>query len=190
MPRSASAQPLSLLLTLTFLCGCTTIEVSNDYNRSQDFSVYQTFSFISDNPLIMSDVTALATNPNLQQRLMNASKQALVGKGLRFVERASDADFVVSFTLGARDKLRENNYPDAFRGGYYGGWSEPYHRAVDVRVYTEGTLAIDLFDSAHKGPVWHGWATRTLSLEDRKNSETLIAEVVTSILNDFPPPKR
>ena len=53
--------------------------------------------------------------------------------------------------------------------------------------YTEGTLAIDVFDGKTHVAVWHGWATRRIG--DSTDRAKLVDEVVGAILAKFPPPR-
>ena len=82
-------------------------------------------------------------------------------KGYRFVERADRADFTFAYTVGTRDK-----------------------------AYTEGGLAIDVFDRRRESPVWHGVASKRLSrskLEDTAGNTETINSAVEKILAIFPP---
>ena len=63
-----------------------------------------------------------------------------------------------------------------------------YWPNVDVEMYTEGMLAIDIFDNASREPVWHGWARKRILGADVANPETAINAAVSAILEDFPPP--
>jgi hypothetical protein len=106
-------------------------------------------------------------------------------RGYGFEADVENADFAVAFTLGTREQIRVNAYPDQVRETWT--WGGPVPQAADVRNYTEGTLSIDLFDVRLRRPVWHGWATRTISYADRTNPSPVIAEVVEAILAQFPP---
>ena len=166
--------------------GCSSLDVHSDFNESFDFSTYQSFGFISDKPLLFAETAPV--NPLFEGRLLRATRDALESKGYRFVDDREQADFVVSFTIGARDKIKVTSYPTTYRG--YSrrlGWGGAYYNEVDVRNYTEGTLAIDLFDVQQRSPVWHGWAVKTISARDRSNPTQAINEAVTAILADFPP---
>jgi hypothetical protein len=165
------------------LAGCSTVSVNSDYDRGTDFSQYRTFSFISDSPLLMSET--LPVSPLFEGRAIRAIQTALVAKGYRYVDDRAQADFVVSFTLGARDQIRVTSYPSTYRGNWR--WGGVYHQDVDVRNYTEGTLAIDLFDVEDKSPFWHGWAVKSITRSDYSNPTPVINKVVESILADFPP---
>ena len=177
--------PLMGLLAVVLTAGCSSTRVNSDFNESADFSSYRTWAFMSETPLLIAE--AASVNPLVQGRVMNATRAALTAKGYAFVENRQRADFVVSFTLGARDKIRVTSYPTAYRSPGRWGWGAAYHSDVDVRKYVEGTLAIDVFDVKQKRPVWHGWAVRTISAADRRNPAPVINETVAAILDEFPP---
>ena len=165
--------------------GCSSLDVQTDFTESFDFSTYRSFSFISDEPLLFSETAPV--HPLFEERLVRATRDALELKGYQFVEDREQADFVVSFTIGARDQLQVSS-STTYRGFSPGvGREDRYDEQVEVRNYAEGTLAIDLFDVAQRNAVWHGWVTRTISLQDRRNSASLIGETVAAILADFPP---
>ena len=164
---------------------CSSMTVESDFNRDADFASYKTFAFISDNPVLIAG--NVPVNPLFEGRAMNAAQAELTRKGFQFVSDRETADFVVSFTLGARDKIRVTNYPSSYHGPARWQWGAPYYSEVDVRNYTEGTLAIDIFDVRQRGPVWHGWAVKTISDADRRNPTPVINEVVSAILANFPP---
>ncbi|MCZ6855540.1 MAG: DUF4136 domain-containing protein [Gammaproteobacteria bacterium] len=167
-----------------FLFGCaSSARVQTDFNPSADFSTYRSFSFISDKPLL---VASIGLSPLLEGRLINATRGELTSKGYRFVANREMADFVVSFTMGARDKIRVTSYPSNYRGYNQWGWGTSYYNEVNVRNYTEGTLSIDVFDVKRRNPVWHGWAVKTISTQDRRNPTPVINEVVAAIFADFP----
>ena len=175
---------LLLIAGTGFLFGCaSSAKVQTDFNPSADFSNYRSFSFISDKPLL---VTAAGVSPLLQGRLINATRGELASKGYRFVANPEAADFVVSFTMGARDKIKVTSYPTPYRGYGSWGWGVGYYNDVDVHNYTEGTLSIDIFDVKRRNPVWHGWAVKTISTSDRRNPTPVINEIVAAIFTEFP----
>lgn len=167
------------------MSGCSSLDVQTDFNESFDFSTYQSFSFISDDPLIFAETAPV--HPLFEERLLRATRDALELKGYQFVDDREQADFVVSFTLGALDKLQVSS-STTYRGFSPGvGREDRYDEEVDVRNYTEGTLGIDLFDVEMRSPVWHGWATKTISQQDRRNGESVTRDIVAAILFSFPP---
>jgi hypothetical protein len=154
------------------LAACSTIHVTSDYDPSAQFSAFRTFTLI-ERPHVFTE------NPLVVQRTYDAIKAELSRKGFTYVSNLLQADFAVDFTVGARDRL---DVRDPTFGGS-GGWGNQ----VDVRLYREGTLAIDVFDARSRRPVWHGAAEKKLSKYDIEHSTELIRDTVTAVLAEFPP---
>ena len=182
-------------VSLLLLGGCaSTFEASHDHDANHDFSNYQTFAWISKNPMKVGP-SVQSPNPLLQPRIMSAVEAELEGKGFRKVDAPKNADFVVSFTVGSREKIRVDSYPTmsvGVAGGYpaHWGWGAAYHCCAtdtQVRQYTKGILAIDVFDVEDRRPVWHGVAQKTITESDRENAQETINAAVDAILIGFPP---
>jgi hypothetical protein len=189
--RSAFAVAVLAMIS----CSSPGIESFHDYNPNINFARYQTWSFISTNPMIVS-TAAGAVNPLLEGRIMRAVRADLAGKGFRYADNPEGADFVVSFTVGSREQIKVDQYPASYQVGYsryhrygYGGYGYgmSYGTETRVRQYTEGQLAVDVFDVTTRSPAFHGSATKRISDSDRENPEALIASVVTEALTGFPP---
>jgi hypothetical protein len=169
-------------------------KATHDHDSGHDFSKYQTFAWISENPMKVGP-TIQTPNPLLQPRIMNAVEDALRAKGYQLADKAEFADFVLSFTVGSREKIDVQSYPTMSMGysmGYpsHWRWGAAYHCCASdtqVRQYTKGILAIDVFDVKERRPVWHGSASKTISEKDRKDIETTVRAAVDAILGGFPP---
>ena len=185
----------ALLAATLALSGCATgFKAMYDHDASHDFAGYQEFAWIADNPMkVGQGVTTV--NPLLEPRIMAAMESALEAKGFRKVDAPRDADFVLSFTIGARDKVRVDSYPSmtvGYSAGYpsHWRWGAAYHCCASdtrVREYTQGILAVDVFDVAEKRPVWHGVASKNISESDRKKLDETIRAAVDAIVAGFPP---
>ena len=120
------------------------------------------------------------------RRIREAIERDLAAKGFELVAANEDADVALSFTVGARDMISIDDYPPFYRGEW--SWRTPYYWPnVDVAMYTEGMLAIDVFENATREPVWHGWARKSIVGSDIRDPESTINDAVTAILEDFPP---
>ena len=180
-----------LAVALLALAGCSSTPPIVDYDSSVNFNSYRTYAFISEHPLMFDEGTA-GGSPMLEGRLMRTTDKVLQSKGFLKADDPESADFTVGFTVGARDKLKVNSYPEPYRP-YYGawGWGAPYHAGarsnVDVQQYTEGRLAIDIYDVAGHKPAWHAAATKRITDAMRRNPDESVSEAVNSILAGFPP---
>jgi len=189
------ASHFGVVLILALLGACaTTFQATFDHDSSNNFSNYQTFAWISKNPMRIGQGSA-TPNPLLEPRIMSALEKALVAKGYRLVADSTSADFVVSFTIGSREDIKVDSYPSMAGGvGYgrpghwrWGGAYYGYGTETTVRQYTKGMLAVDIFDVNDRRPVWHGVASKTVNDSDRENMQETIDAAVDAIVAGFPP---
>lgn len=129
-----------------------------------------------------------APKKTLQPAVMASIRSNLEAQGYRYLADAAAADFLLSFTVGSREKFGPDAYPSEYSGtGGRGGWATAFYGGSAGAAYTQGVLAIDVFDSTDRRPVWHGVAGKRINEEDRENMAAVINEVVASILDNFPP---
>ncbi|MFB3104454.1 MAG: DUF4136 domain-containing protein [Pseudomonadales bacterium] len=183
---------LSILAMLTISACATTLTSTVDTADHANLNGFKTYALIDDGRLFNSSTQAPeVVNPLNEQRTRTAITEELERKGYQQASLAQ-ADFVVAFTLGARDRVRVQNYYDDLGYGYYGyhsgfsrfgrGFGGFGRNSVSVRTFTEGTLVVDIF--SNKEAIWHGSATKRLSREG--STRQLIDEAVTTLLAQFP----
>ncbi len=181
----------ALLSTLLVLAACSSspsIRSDFDYNHEIDFTQYRTYAFISDHPMAVSQAQG-AVSPLLEGRIMESIRIAMNAKGYNEVKDAESADVAIGFTIGTRDQIKVDSYPASYsagfaRRGYYYGYgmgTETY-----VRQYTEGQLAIDVFDVRSHTPAFHGIASKRISESDRKDQQPVLNAVAAQALAAFP----
>lgn len=186
--RTLTALTVGLTLALGGCSSSSPIESAYDYNRQVDFTGYRTYAFISENPMSVSQAQG-AVNPMLQGRLMESIRIAMNAKGYSEVQDVEAADMAIGFTVGSRDQIKVDTYPSSFqtgysRRGYYYGYN--YGTETRVRQYTEGQLAVDVFDVASHTPAFHGVASKKISDSDRKNQQEVLNAIATEALSGFP----
>ena len=178
-----------LVLGTLVLSGCATIRTGSHQDESAAFSDYSTFAWIADNPLILGAGDEPPISPLSQKKIVQAIEKELAQKGFIHTEDPNEADFVVSYTVGTRERIDETSYPVAYIGTW--GWHMYgryyYQTEVAHRTYTEGTLGIDVFDGKTKQPVWHGWASKSVTSADREDPSPAIQKAVAAIIKRFPP---
>jgi hypothetical protein len=195
MHKHAMLALAAATMTLGLAACSTTGRIVTDFDREQNFTTYQTFSWADDNP--MTVVGARVIPKTLEPRFARAIRAQLEAKGYRYVEDVTKADFAVSFTIGTRDGTDIVESPDLFWTnrpnwrwglGYYPMLMPPMPMTrTEVREYTEGTLAIDIYDVQRRSPVWHGAVTRQLTRKQLRGEPGDIEGGVTRILAGFPP---
>lgn len=179
---------LALLLGALTLSSCVSIRADSDYYAAADFSHYQRYTWVGDMPFLVPAGYDIAVSPLNQRRIKDAIESELAAKGFTLAEDSNRADFAVSVTVGARDRITVETYPLRYRGSW--GWRRfgfYYGPQVDTLAYREGILAIDVFDQATNQPVWHGWVEKRITNSDRADAAEQIRAAVKAILRDFPP---
>ncbi len=178
-----------VLLLGALLSACATVRSGAHHDKSVSFDNYQSFAWIAENPLIIGGGHRETISPLTRKMIVQSIENELVRKGFLYVENREQADFVVAYTVGTREKIDSTSYPSAYGGAW--GWhmygQYYYQTEVVHRTYTEGTLGIDIFDGKSKEPVWHGWASKSVTSADRSDPSPAIEEAVAAIIKRFPP---
>jgi len=169
---------------LSVAVACSTLRVSTDYDQTFSFAGHDTFTWVSDHPMVAHspDVSPLA-----EGRLQRAIIEAMQHNGIRYVDKPADAALLVGFSLGSKEKIVVT--PTSYTGAYWYRypWVGSYYQNLDVRQYAVGQLTIDIFDTEGKRPVWHGSAQKAMDINDDQKGEGMARNAVSKILAGFPP---
>ena len=172
-------RPMLAAAAFVLLAACTSLRVSSDYDHRASFSNYHTYAW-------MPREHARSQNPLAIRHAQEAIDAEMQRKGYSLTADLKDADFVVDFTLAAKERLDVLAYPVAYRGPW--NWGRGYYGdQVDIRTYREGSLVIDIFDGHSHQPVWTGKATKELSQADLEHSREPVQAATSAVLAGFPP---
>jgi hypothetical protein len=161
-------------LVLGFLLAVTAhaqkIEV--EFDQNVQFSQFKTFAIRegklnSKDPSLNSDL--------VKKRIDGDIQKYFEAKGLELVAEGKP-DLTVRYTLGATRSVTREAHP--------AGWRGMGTRVVRV-PHTEGTLVIDLRDSATKSLVW-----RAIAREEKSNASQVQAkldDMVRKAIEKYPP---
>ena len=168
---------LFYLTVSLIISSCSSIRVVADYDRSVDFSSYNSFGFFKEgiNKVKISNLD--------KRRILNAIENELISKGLK---KSDNPDLLVNIITKERKEV--NIYNQNFgMWGWGWSWGPTFGlNQTNISNSTSGTLFIDLIDNNKKELVWQGIGDGYLSTRmDRKNER--IIEFVTSILEKYPP---
>jgi hypothetical protein len=179
------------ILALASLAGCATApNVRVDYDRAVDFERYKTFAFASPLGTDRGGYQSLVS-----QHLKAAAQRELEVRGLRLDNAAPQ--LLVNFNAVLSEKLRVSTAPTTsvsvgvgrgyygYRAGMYGSWPL-YADRTTVEPYNEGTLNIDLADTARKQLVWEGVVSGTVTQTTLDNLQPAIDKAVTAAFAKFP----
>jgi len=173
-----------MLLTVSCVSNTNIAKVYFDKNMDVDTKGYQTFAWLTDDKIL---TPADDFNPVMKVRVDKSIEQAFIIKGYTLISDPEKADFTISYTVGSRDKITVNNYPVFYDIRF--GWGRGFfgsHSMITppVRQYTEGKLAIDVYDVESHQPAWHGWSVKRLTKADKKSSDH-INDVVSRVIEQF-----
>jgi hypothetical protein len=175
------------------LAGCASgFKATYDSDPGHDFSVYKTYAWISENPMIVGP-TNRVPNPLLEPRIMAAIENGMTVRGYTLVADPETADFALSFTVGSREEIKVNSYPASYATYGYPrgwGWGGAYYgmpTETEVRQYQKGMLALDVFDVKERRPVFHSVATKSITDSDRKKMDETVQAAVDAVIAAFPP---
>ncbi|WOJ93739.1 DUF4136 domain-containing protein [Congregibacter variabilis] len=185
------SQKIILFLGVSLaLVGCASFDTHSDFDPQITFSDYQYFTWAEDRQWVQARNVGdhIISALNLQ-RIENAIVNELMSKGFQKADRREQADFLIAFTVGVRDKLDIDRYPVAYQERWVRHW--PYYwDSVTVHSYAEGTLAIDVYDRVSGRPAWHGIASKRITNADTEHATESISAAVNAILRKFPPSKQ
>lgn len=183
---------LTIIVLLSVVSGCAThpVQVGFDKNNKIDTSHYKTFAWLNEAKIL---APAIDFNPVMKVRVDDAIEAVFISKGYQIISDPEKADFAISYTVGNRDKIKSYNYPSTYSSRFY--WGTRYHRghynnlmvSTDTKIiqYTEGKLAIDVYDVKLHQPAWHGWAIKRLTLQDKEMPSASIKAIVKQVVSQF-----
>jgi hypothetical protein len=172
--KSRVSFPLLLVILLGALNFARAVDVKTDYDHQADFTRYKTYSWAK----------AEAPDSLWDERVKAAIDRELTSKGLTQVPGGGDLSVVAVGTTHQKPTLE--TFYDGFDGWRWGGFGMA---TTTVENYTEGTLIVDIFDSATKKLLWRGSASDVLSGKADKDV-TKMDKAVQKMFEHFPPRPR
>lgn len=177
---------INALVLLSVGCASNSEKTYFDKNTNINTVNYKTFSWLTKEKIMGS---TFDTNPVMIARVSKSIEQAFITKGYNLVDDAEKSDFTISYTIGSRVKTNIHTYPASYNNTL--GWRRGYYdlsssgTETNIRQYTEGKLAIDVYDVKTQQPVWHGWATKRITSKQNEAPLKVINGIVTSVVDTF-----
>jgi hypothetical protein len=173
-----------VLISISALTSCsnTQTKINFDVNPNVNINEAKTFAWLKESKAIHLSV---GFNPIIQIRIEEAIESEMLLKGYKIISDPNLADIALTYSVGSREKINVESFPSHYQGGF--GWGRRYYGGymateTHVRKYTQGELAIDVYEVQSKQPAWHGWATRKITNNDKENMENLIQTIVSQTL--------
>ncbi len=177
-----------VLVIVTWVVGCSGIQVSQDYDLSTSFSGLKTYDWKSKTQEPTNDVRL--DNPLLDARIRAAVDRTLKDMGYQRVSQETP-DFYVAYKYTLQRRIGTDNVRTGVgfgfgRGGSFGGIG--IGSGYDVTEYDEGLLVIDMIHAGNGDLLWRGIGTRREQQHSDPEKRTKsVNETVDKILAQFPP---
>lgn len=140
----------------------TAPSISSDTAPGTNFANYRTYEWVEIAP-------GAGMNPVALERMRRGIEAAMVAKGYT---PAKPGDLTLIMTVGGKERV------DVHSWGRFG-------QNVDTYRYTEGKLALDVFDTRTARPIWHGEATQ--NIDPGRTDAAQIDAAVAGVMAQLPP---
>ena len=155
---------------------CSSKNVNIDFDDSYSFAGKSTYAWLERAP------ERPESGDQVDRRVRRSVDTNLADRGFRLVP-IEQAELIVAYQASAADQRVYDTY------GYgTGRWTGYEDTTTTERVYTEGSLTIDMFDADKKELIWRGNAVETIdpgaSPDDR---DELVGKAVSDLFDKFPP---
>lgn len=159
-------------IPLLSLVACVAVaqQVSVNYNHSQDFSQYHTYTWGGNNAnQIQNSILAQAAQQDIDT--------ALQDKGLQKVEESQNPDLIVTANGGMK---QETSWSAWGMRGIGGGMGE-----ITPEQNVVGTLIVDVYDAKGQMLLWRGMAQDALSDKGNKNQQK-VSKAIQKMFKQWP----
>jgi len=175
-----------IVLIAFTLHACSGITVSQDYERSFDFSVYKAYAWLPEE----TKKYGVQDNDLVNNRIRDAMVRYFDSKGYQQLDEG-EPDFYISYQMSVEQRVSNTNVSGGIaigRGSYGRMGSIGISTAPQARVYDQGKLQIDITDAGSGDLVWRGLSTQQMSQHsDPEKMTEIINETVAAVLEQFPP---
>jgi hypothetical protein len=185
--RSAYMKPkwVALVIVVMSIAGCTTVQISQDYDPEKNFVEYQTWQWQLPEQPPSGDIRI--DNPLLDRRIRKAVENHLADRHLNPTDISPD--LLLSYNLGIERKIYSDDYYSYMGMGYYG---HPWYigAGLETRIYQydQSRLIIDIHDAQTRELLWRGEGVYLLTtFKTPQDAAEAMQRTVDKILSQFPP---
>jgi len=189
---------LLIPVLLLFFISCSSLQVTNNYDKNVDFKSFKTFSLYpwdKHNDSVINEYD--------KQTIINAVKSEMNRRGYQYVDK--NGELIVSMFVILKNKTDYQAYTNHYGGyagygggwGYYGspwaygyGWGPGFNTTTVTRHdYVQGSLLIDIFELKEKKLIWQGVGTGEVD-DNLITRERNLPKSISHIFRRYPIPKK
>lgn len=164
-------------------------DVRYNFDKDTDFSKLKTYTWV-----LLKGAPEL--NSMVDKQIKEAIDAELAKKGLTKVDSDS-ADLYIGYQTAIKQETEFTSYNSSWgygAGWYGGGWYGAPGTSVttgQTSTINIGSLALDMYDSAHKDLVWRGVVSKSLDPKAKPDKQTKnLNKAVAKLLKNYPPPQK
>ncbi len=186
MKKRLSVLICSLFVVLSF--GCSSIEVSQDYEPDSDFGNLKTYAWKDKNQKKTGDMRI--DSQLMDARIRRATEKGLSERGFMKISNKIP-DFYLRYTYSIDKRIYSNPVSTGMGFGYgrHGrGGTIGIRTGTEINEYDEGLLIIDFLKPDSNIVLWRGKSTRVV--EFHTMPEKIIQDIdqtIEKMLAQFPP---
>jgi hypothetical protein len=180
----------TILIMLCFIIflGCSSVQVSQDYEPSVNFSNLKNYRWQSIEQEKTGDIRI--DNPLLDKRIREAVDRSLGEKGYES-DNETSYDFYVAYKMTIQKRIETDNLSTGigFGFGTYGR-----HGGIGVSTggrvneYDEALIVIDIINAKDNDLLWRGKSTSRMSQHSTPEKTTKsVNKIIEKIMAQFPP---
>lgn len=181
-PRSVGAPVVALVLLLATAAPAAAMEVGHKQDAAYDFSALHTFDWLP-----RSDASPVRPGGEVDRQIRAAVEERLAKKGFE-PARQGGADFLLHYDAGLQERVDVSGAERHLHAGDGPRVTFAWEEGEQARIYSEGSLVIEVVDAETREVVWAGWATDVAKEPDRLRKR--VDKAVKKILKPFPPTGR
>lgn len=175
---------LSIIFLSAFCASCSSVDVKEDYNPDYDFSKLRSYAWKQN--------AVGVTNTLIDERVRENVNRELGRKGY-LLTLENEADFIVGYGYRPREEMKKGGVSTGIglgfgTGGTFGGLG--FGVGPRGANYVAEALLVDIYDKDGKTLLWRGVASETLMAKNPEDTNENFQEVVTGIVEKFPPEKK
>lgn len=164
-------------------------DVQYNFDQNADFSKYKTYRWEKHPKSLDADDLTMG-------QLAKGFEAALATKGLVKTDSGTP-DLVIVFQLAMSQEKEMTaynmggyGYGPGWRGGWYGGMGGGMTTASTSTIHI-GSVVLDMYDTATKGLVWRGMASKTIDAMAKPDKrQKNIDKAAMKMLKNYPPKKK
>lgn len=188
MKKQPSVFVLVCSLFAVFIFGCSSIEVSQDYQPGLDFGNLKTYAWKYKDQEETGDMRI--DSQLLDDRIRKATEEKLLEKGFAKISGKSP-DFQIVYKYSISRKIYSNPVSTGmgFGYGHYGSAGTIGIRTgAEINEYDEGLLIIDFLKPGSDIVLWRGNSTRVVETHSTPEKRIqAIDQTIGKMLDQFPP---